>query len=334
MNYRALLTSTAFLSVALAGQSLGQTTITPTTLAGREAFRLTDGKTEAVVVPSLARVMQYGAVGGENWLWQAPAGQEMQGGWKNFGGEKAWVAPQGQWPVYIGHAFPPDPAWEADFRAEVLAGPPRLRLEGSPGKCGVSVSREFSFAENGEFVAVTTIHKTGAAPIMAGGWTVTQLPAPAAVFLPANVNSPYQDGVYRWPPRLAGTVSRVAPGLVRVIPSTAGSYKLGVDAPLGAIAAVKGRTAFVQRADPGKKKSSNYPDGAEGGGFPAEFYDHGEAERHYVELELLSPLSALHEAQSSTFTVRWSLRPLPGDNVDSPEVREAVAGFFGVAERP
>src|SRR5690349_12117268 len=89
-------------------QEKSSTAISPVKWNDREAWQITDGKTEAIVVPSIARVMRFGAVGGTNWLWQPPAGQEMQGAWKNIGGEKAWVAPQGQWPAYLGHGFPPD----------------------------------------------------------------------------------------------------------------------------------------------------------------------------------------------------------------------------------
>src|SRR3954471_21685940 len=98
------------LLVSLAGaQENSPTTITRVQWSGRDAWQLTDGKTEAIVVPSLARVMHFATAGGKNWLWQPPAGQEMQGDWKNFGGEKAWVAPQSQWKLYLGRGFPPDP---------------------------------------------------------------------------------------------------------------------------------------------------------------------------------------------------------------------------------
>lgn len=47
-------------------------TVEKTTYNGLEAYRLSDEKTEAVIVPSLSgRVMRYGAVGGANWLWNA-----------------------------------------------------------------------------------------------------------------------------------------------------------------------------------------------------------------------------------------------------------------------
>src|SRR4051812_45720093 len=49
----------------------GVTQISRATYRGSEAIRLTDGRTEAIIVPSIGRLMRYGLVGGENWLWNA-----------------------------------------------------------------------------------------------------------------------------------------------------------------------------------------------------------------------------------------------------------------------
>jgi hypothetical protein len=43
-------------------------TITRTVYEGRAAFRLSDGRTEAIVVPQIWRVMRYAFVGGANFL--------------------------------------------------------------------------------------------------------------------------------------------------------------------------------------------------------------------------------------------------------------------------
>ena len=160
---------------------------------------------------------------------------------------------------------------------------------------------------------------------MAGCWTITQIASPAAIFMAASERSAYVNGVYQWPTEARGNVTRVAPSLLRVEPSTAGPYKLGADAPIGAIAAVQGGVAFVQRADPVK---GNYPDGADGAGFPVELYDHGDKARHYLELELLGPLAPLSEGKSATYTVRWSLHALTSEKLESPEVLKEIASFL------
>jgi len=63
-------------------------TITRTVYDGRTAFRLSDGRTEAVVVPEIGRVMRYGFVGGSNWLWNSSQKSYGKNEWKNWGGDK------------------------------------------------------------------------------------------------------------------------------------------------------------------------------------------------------------------------------------------------------
>ncbi len=279
-------------------------TVTRTMFGGREAFQMTDGKTEAVIVPSIARVMRYAEVGGENWLWVAADGQVEQDGWKNYGGEKSWVAPQSEWPLFLERAWPPDEAWESGHEAKVLENPPRVHTESPVGKNGIRIVREFSFAAGGEFVTTTTLEKVSGPPLMAGAWTITQIPAVEAILMPIDPASAYKRGFYRWGKSALGDVQGHSDLTIRVTPTTDGAYKIGVDAPTAVIHAWRKGKVFEQRAD---HEEGNYPDGAEGAGFPVELYDHGRADKHYLELELLSPISPLSIGQHRTFTVRWRI---------------------------
>ena len=78
-----------------------------------DAIRLFNGTAEAVIVPSIGRVMRYGHVGGENLLWENPklygqAGAEPDAKtWRNFGGEKVWPWPQSDWAKHAGRQWPP-----------------------------------------------------------------------------------------------------------------------------------------------------------------------------------------------------------------------------------
>ena len=47
----------------------------PVKYLGFAAYRLSDGRSEAVVVPRLGRVMRYAMVGGENLLWNSVPGE-------------------------------------------------------------------------------------------------------------------------------------------------------------------------------------------------------------------------------------------------------------------
>ncbi|MEO8351863.1 MAG: hypothetical protein ABI680_09025, partial [Chthoniobacteraceae bacterium] len=259
-------------------------TITRSEFGGREAFRLSDGKTEAVIVPSIARVMRYAEVGGENWLWVAADGQVEQDGWKNYGGEKSWVAPQSEWPLFLENAWPPDDAWEGGPQARILENPPRVRTESPVAKNGTRLMREFAYAANGDFVTTTTLEKVSGPALMAGAWTITQIPPVEAIFLPIDRESAYKRGFHRFGKSTRGDVKDNDDGsMIRVTPTTDGAYKIGVDAKDAFIRALRGGKVFEQCTD---REEGNYPDGADGAGFPVELYDHGQAEKHYLELEL------------------------------------------------
>lgn len=313
-----------------------------TTYSGQAAFRLTDGRSEAVVVPALGRVMRYAQVGGPNVLWNAPAGKQFRpGDWKNWGGDKVWPAPQSQWGGLAGPAWPPHPTFDGmPHQAEVLpeaagAGgtatkPPRLRTTGPlMAGFGARVIREYSFdPATGELVIEQSLKKEEGVPLLISLWSVTQIPPPDAAFLPLNPESPYKNN-FHW---FAGkapqgtTTAGVSPSLLRFKPSR-GSYKLGADAPIAAVAAVRDGLAFVLR---GAKRPGQYPEGADGSGFPVTIWNQDETDpaARYVELEMMSPLTALKPGEQLGSVMRWSLHRLPAGGVDQPEIQQAVEALL------
>ena len=75
-------------------------TIARTTYQNRPAYRLTNGTVEAVVVPSIGRVMRWGKIGGPNLLWNNDPSKITETGWKNYGGDKTWLSPQIYWDTF------------------------------------------------------------------------------------------------------------------------------------------------------------------------------------------------------------------------------------------
>jgi len=290
---------------------------------GLPAYRLSDGKTEAVVVPSLSgRVMHYGIVGGLNWMWNA-APEKLQGDeYKNYGGDKTFAGPHSVWETFS-ELWPPDTTWDSlPHQAQVLPDG-RLKTTGNIWRgFGVRVIREFSYNNSGEFVITHTLEKVEGEPRQLAIWPVTQTITPDAVILPLKVNSAYTRGFYSFGDFPASAKMEVIPGavaedgkpsnlrLLKVTPTHGAGYKIGADSPLSAIAAIKGNVVFLQR---GEELKGQYSDGgAAAAGLPVEFYDHGESgTAHFVELELLSPLVTLRAGESTTFTTRWSVHTLP-----------------------
>jgi len=291
------------------------------TYGGRAAFRLSDGKTEAIIVPQIGRVMAYRFAGGPNVLWNHQSKTFKPDEWKNWGGDKTWPAPQSHWPVMSGKGWPPDPAWDGlPHRAQVLANR-RLRMTSPVSKgFGARVVREFYFNQAGEFVVEQAVEKRHGPPLMLSLWSVTQITPPDAIFLPLNPQSIYKNN-FHWiaPPKSEVSAKQISPTLLQVRPVTATSFKIGADAPAVGAVAVSNGVAFVQRAP---HPAGDYPDGALGHGFPVELWNN--ADPYYNELELLSPLRPLSGGSRWQYTVRWSLHRLPSTDVNSPAVHSAV----------
>jgi len=294
---------------------------------GWEAYRLTDGRVEAVVVPAIGRVMHYGLIGGQNFLWNNSRKTFKDKEWKNWGGDKTWPAPQSAWPTMVGQNWPPDAAWDSGpYEAEVLTGGDlRLTSPVSSG-LGARVVREFRFDANGEFVIAQTVEKLRGAPFSLSIWSVTQVAPPDAIFLPLNPDSPYKNNYYWITAPKDNPVVHVSPTLLQMRPTLQGAYKIGVDSPLASIASVKDGTAFVQRAN--RPEKASYPDGALGSGFPVELYNTGRASEDYIELELLSPLLAFNNGSKWQHTVRWSAHKLSSNDVNSPALRAEVEALL------
>lgn len=304
---------------------------------GHEAYRLSNGKTEAVIVPSLSgRVMRFGAVGGANWLWNALPEKLQGNGYKNYGGDKTFVGPHPVWNTFTESLWPPEPTWDGAAHAGQILPDGRVKTIGNVWRgFGVRVIREFSFNPAGEFVVSQTLEKVEGEPRMLAIWPVTQVAPPDAVYLPLNEKSAYLWGFHPYgtlpatakvepvvdmPFHIGTPVPRAK--LLKITPTPGGGYKLGVDSPVASIAAVKNGVAFVQRTE---KLNAQYPEGVEGAGLTVEFYNHAEGGAgHFIEMELLSPLYTLRVGDSKTLVTRWSLHTLPVNIATSESILQLL----------
>jgi hypothetical protein len=286
---------------------------------GLASYRMSNGRSEAVIVPALGRVMRYAPVGGANLLWNSAPGETKPGEWRNWGGDKSWPAPQSQWPLSIGREWPPHPSWDGQAYVATVLLPSRLRItSGVWPHFGCRVIRDFSFDAGGDFVISQTYEKSSGPPVELAIWTITQVADPDAIFIPVDPQSAYKNG-FHWltKPEKPPEVALPGPDLLRVRSNDASANKIGVDAPLATVVTVKGGVAFRQQAE---RPAGNYPDGARGNGFPIEVFDiGGTGDSHYMETELLSPLRLFYAHSRWTHSVRWSVHTLSSQHIDSSE---------------
>lgn len=300
----------------------GKTSISEVTYGGRRAFRLTDGRSEAVVVPSIGRVMRYGLIGGENWLWNAPDKPVDMGGWANYGGDKTWPSPQGEWPKMFGKgSWPPPVEWDGKphwFKVEGSAAFGSVLHTSSrvaPGG-GARIERTYYF-EDGDFVAAQRALKVSGAPIDFSIWSIAQVNLPDAIYAPLNPDSPYKNN-WRWhiQPAHDVPVRNLSPSLLQLRTlhyTPKESFKLGIDSPVNSLVAVKNGMAWrIRTAHP----AGNYPDGLSGAGNPVQLYVSADSRAQYAEMELLGPLRTYRVGSRWQQTVRWNLIPLTHTNVD------------------
>ena len=269
-----------------------------------DAIVLRNALVEAVIVPSVGRVMQFRFVGesdGPLWENEKLAGQPMPAEpWKaahgSFGGDKTWPAPQSLW------NWPPPDVFDTtaltarvnDDRTVTLTSPVSPRF-------GLRTVRRITLDPSAPVMHIaTTYEKISGEPVATSVWIITQLRDPVAVFLPIPAATKFAGGLAPQWPAPPGAVER-HDDLLRFLRDPLKSYKVGNDAPaivwVGAKHLLKISTARVPGA--------TYPDE----GCTAEFY--GNADPFpYVELETVSPLQTLHagETQTATNTYRLARR--------------------------
>lgn len=248
--------------------------------------------------------MTFGPVGGENLLWNGTLSQGQPpcaAGWKNWGGDKTWLAPQSQWKNLYGRDWPPEPAWDARPWITTFVSANRLTLCTTQlSAAGLRLFRDYCF-ENGEFVVRQTLRKEVGPRLSGALWDIAQVGGMDAVYLIRGNASPY-----RWiSDRVDASAPEIKGKLVHLERSSPLCYKIGASPARPAVIAVKGKLALRLRAD---LSSGPPPEGEES---VEVFNGYAYSETPYFELELLAPGVPLKIGSSQTLSVRWSVHILP-----------------------
>jgi len=289
--------------------------------AGWEALVLRNPSAEVTVVPAVGRIMQFARLGGDarGPFWSHPAiGPALpadDNGWINFGGDKAWPAPQARWKELAGQDWPPPRTFDAlPHRATIEGGRVVLTSAVDPAY-GLRVKRTIALDPAAPVLTVETCYeKISGAPLRAGVWTITQLVSPQRLFLLLPPRSALAGGFSQRlpdPPKdltVDGRLLSLARDPVaKTMIASDGEAMLWVgDGPDLRIETLGATAGAADAAD-------EWPDGAH-----AQIYTSSDAAEPYVELELLSPLRDLQVGGRACLTVRYTLI----DRVEADPVAE------------
>jgi hypothetical protein len=280
----------------------------------RDALILGNGQVEAVIVPSIGRVMQFrfaGEADGPFWENRALDGKPPDpraSEWVNFGGDKPWPAPQGDWPNITPRAWPPPVGFDASaWRGEPMIVNFSRAFPGSvPGGAnvggtvvkltspvdphyGIRVVRLVQIDPAAPVMRIKTIYeKVSGEPRRVAVWVITQLKEPVGVFVPVPPDSRYVEGYNKQSEELPqGFRVERGPGgaMISLKRDPNKATKIGSDA--GTLLWVGERQTL--RIDSPRVADAEYPDN----GSSAEVYTHPIPAHPYVELEMLGPLARL-----------------------------------------
>jgi hypothetical protein len=293
-----------------------------------DAILLSNGLVEAVIVPTIGRVMQFRFAGSQDGpFWENPGlwGRRPNPGsedWSNFGGDKAWPAPQAAWRRLALRDWPPPRSFDgAPMKAAIDGLTVTLISPEGPG-FGMRVRRRIELAPDRPVMLITTsFDKITGSPLEAGVWVITQLKDPVAVYALLPDSAAPDAGYVRQSADLPTKLKRDNE-LLSLTRDPLKNHKIGTLA--GTLVWI-GPSEMV-RIDSALVPGGKYPDD----GSSAEVYTNADP-LPYVELELLGPLTRLAagermERLSSYILVRRT------DPEPESDLRRLLAGEPGTTQ--
>jgi hypothetical protein len=256
----------------------------------KDAIVMSNGKVEAVIVPSIGRIMQFRLVGEEGVFWEnsevaGKAVNPTSNIWTNFGGDKPWPSPQSEWPKITPRAWPPPLGFDASpWEAKDLISRTIQLTSPVDPHFGIRVTRDIYLDVRAAIMKIkTTFEKVSGEPVKAGIWVITQVNDAEAIFVPVPKNSPYKEGYNLQSKELPESFA-VKDGLIELKRDARKPSKIGNDA--GTLLWMNSK--YVLRVDSAHVPNAEYPDN----GSSAEVYTNPDPAK-YIELEMLGPLKEM-----------------------------------------
>jgi hypothetical protein len=293
-----------------------------------QAYRVSNGLVELVIVPAIGRIMRYGFVGERNVLWENFGPPSIGNGgevWANHGGDKGWPWPEAVWQEQFLAAWPPPT--DADglqYDGEVLPDGAIRVSSGLLSPQQLRIVREIRLAPQGTRVSVRTVLEcvSGVSTIPWGAWAVVQVSQPSKV-LARLLHGTDPDQAVRPMAGPSWRGVRLAADMMELRPPIDQRVKVGVEADM--LAAVIGNILFVQ-SSPTAAREDGY-----GPAERAQVYSeppilNGKPNPPYVELEFISPRRTFRPAQSVNVSVMWEMHRLKDGYTDAGLLEHMAAG--------
>lgn len=286
-----------------------------------DCLMISNGIVEAVVVPSIGRVMQLrhacetDEVFWENRALDGRLHEEGSKEWINFGGDKCWPAPQSAWPKMQGRAWPPPETFDArPLQAVVAENAVRLASSVDPDY-GIGLVRSVELDQRLPVMRIRSeFHKSAGAPVRVAVWTITQMRDPERIFVLLPETTKFAEGYVRLI-KTELTDLRRDGRMLSFSRNPRADVKIGTEAS----SLLWVGTDAAMRIDTGRA-AGEYPDG----GCLTEVYASPDPLR-YVELETFSPLAEMKVGDRISTTTDYTLMRRSAGDVEA-EARKA----FGV----
>ncbi len=274
--------------------------------------RLSNDQFDLEIAPTLGRVMRYGPINGPSVLWgnpQAPTTPTVFEGWINWGGDKIWIWPEGDWEKW-GKKTPPGDPSPQPYETRIVKRTLTMTSPVIPNY-GVRIVREITLADSGS--QVTLVNRLeqvarGTQTLPVGVWMVTQIPVGSAVLarLVPDAKSPgyesFQEGNWR--------DVQVKGNIATLTRQNTPWAKVGLDADVLAVAL--GDYLLIAHT----RNKANAPGPFEPFHRAQVFSDPDDSPFRpkdlpaYIEFEFTSPVKRLAIGESVALTVTWELRRL------------------------
>jgi hypothetical protein len=267
----------------------------------KDAYRLTNGVVEVVVVPKVGRIMRFGRVGGTNLLYEGPLtpdGHAKYGGtWSNYGGDKMWPAPQATW------GWPPETEYDpGNWNVTVERDAIRIWTTQPSHVTHVTLSRTIRMRANRSEVEIDNrLTNNGSGTSALAGWEICQVPNPSACYLPILKTPKYAQGWSVYGGENLSAWATPEADVVRITRDPMHSSKYGSASPAAWVSAEVGKETV-------RLSSRHEPGTFVDGGLEEQVYMSADPAA-YAEIEITGPVKQLKPGQSLELRTQLSISP-------------------------